>query len=48
MEIILKKSNISKYNITQIIIKYCVSQMFLIVLVSNIKRMYDKINLVEK
>ena len=49
MEIMLgKKGNISKYNIIQIIFKCCVSQMYLIVLLPNIKRMYDQIDMIEK
>ena len=43
-----KKGNIFKYDIIQIIFKYCVSQIYLIVLLPNIKRMYDQINLIEK
>ena len=33
----LEKWNISKYNIIQIIFKYCVSQMYLTVMLSSIK-----------
>ena len=48
MEIMQKKGNIPKYNIIQIIFKLCVSQMYLIVLLLNIKRTYDQIDLIEK
>ena len=44
----LKKGNMSKYDIIQIISKFCVSQMYLIVLLPNIKRTYNQIDLVEK
>ena len=44
----LKNGNLSKYDIRQIIFKCCVSQMYLIVLLPNIKCMYDQINLIEK
>ena len=44
----MKKVNMSKYDIIQIIFKFCVSQMYLIVILPNIKRMYDQIGLVEK
>ena len=46
MEIMLEKK--SKYDIIQIIFKCCVSQMYLILLLPNIKHMYDQINLIEK
>ena len=49
MEIMLeKKGNISKKDIIQIIFKCCVSHMYLIVILSNIKLTYDQINLIEK
>ena len=44
----LKKGNILKYDIRQIIFKCCVSQMYFVVLLPNIKRMYNQINLIEK
>ena len=47
MEIMQKKGNISKYDIIQIIFKLYVSQIYLIVLLPNIKRMYDRIDLTE-
>ena len=43
-----KKVNMTKYDIIQIIFKCCVSQMCLIVILLNIKRMYDQINMIEK
>ena len=43
-----KKVNISKYDIIQIIFKCRVSQMYLIVLLLNIKHMYDHIDIIEK
>ena len=43
-----KKGNIPKYDRMQVIFKCCVSQMHLIVLLPNIKRTYDHINLIEK
>ena len=43
-----KKGNMSKYDIIQIIFKFCVSQMYLIVLLPNIKRMYNQIDLIVK
>ena len=49
MEVIIKKKgNVSKYDIIQIIFKCCVLQMYLIVLLPNIKRMYDQIDQIEK
>ena len=49
MERILeKKVNMSKYDIIQIIFKFRVSKMYLIVLLPNIKRTYDQINLIGK
>ena len=49
MEIMLeRKGNMSKYNMIQIIFKCCVSQIYLIVMLSNMKRTYDQINLIEK
>ena len=44
----LKKGNNSEYDIIQIIFKCCESEMYLIVLLPNYKRMYDQINLIEK
>ena len=38
----------SKYDIIQILLKYCVSQMYIIVVLHNIKRTYDEINQIEK
>ena len=38
----------SKYDIRQIIFKFRVSQMYLIVMLPNIKRMYDQIDQIEK
>ena len=35
-----------KYDIIQIIFKFCVSQMYLIVLLYKIKRTYDQINMI--
>ena len=43
-----KKGNISKYDIIQIKFKCCVSQMYLILMLPNIKSMYDHINLTKK
>ena len=37
-----------KYDMIQIIFKFCVSQMYLIVLLPNIKRMHNQIDLIEK
>ena len=49
MEIMLqKKGNIPKYDIRQIIFKCCVSQMYLIVLLPNIKHRYGQIDLIKK
>ena len=44
----LEKLNMLKYDIRQIIFKCCVSHMNLIVLLPNIKRTYNQINLIEK
>ena len=44
----MKKVNMSKYDIIQIIFKFCVSQMYLIVLLPTIKRMYYEIDLIKK
>ena len=45
LEIILeKKGNKSEYNIIQIIFKCCESNMYLILLLPNIKRTYDQID----
>ena len=43
-----KKGNISKYDIIQIIINIYVLEMYLIVLLLNIKSMYDQIDPIEK
>ena len=43
-----KKGNKSEYDIIQIIFKCCVSQMYLMVLLPNIKLMYDQIDQIEK
>ena len=48
MEIIPKKGDISKYDMIQIILKCCVSQMYLIVMSPNIKHMHDQIDHIEK
>ena len=49
MEIMLeKKGNMLKYDIIHIVFKCCVSQMYPIVMLPNIKRTYDQINLIEK
>ena len=48
MEIMLKKENISKYDIILIVFKFSISQMYLIVPLPNIKRMYNQIDLIEK
>ena len=48
MEIMLKKENMSKCDIIQIIFKCCVSQMYLIIMLHNIKLTYDQIDTVEK
>ena len=49
MEIMLIKiRNMFKYDIIQIIFKCCVSQMYLIVLLPNIKHTYDHIDLNKK
>ena len=37
-----------KYDIMQIIFKCCVSQMYLIVLLTDIKLTYNQINLIKK
>ena len=39
-----KKGNKPEYNIIQIIFKCCVSNMYLIVMLPNIKHMYDQID----
>ena len=44
----LKKGNLSKYDIIQIIFKCCVSKFYLIVMLPTTKRTYDQINLIEK
>ena len=38
----------SKYGILQIIFKLCVSQMYRILLLPNIKHTYDHIDMIEK
>ena len=48
MEIMLKKGNIPKYDIIQIIFKGCVSQNYPIALPPNIKRTHDQINQVKE
>ena len=48
MEIILKKGNKPEYDIIQIIFKCCVSKMYLIVLLPNIKHMYDQIDQIDQ
>ena len=48
MEIMIKILNKSKYTIIYIMFKCCVSQMYLIVLVPNIKCTYYQIDLIEK
>ena len=44
----LEKGNMSKYNIIHIIFKFCVSQIYLIVMLPNIKLTYDQIGPIEK
>ena len=44
----MQKKNMSKYDIINIIFKCCVSQMYIIVLLPNIKRMYDQIDQIGK
>ena len=48
MVIMLKKGNMSEYAIIKIILKCYVSYMYLIVLSLNLKRTYDKIDLMKK
>ena len=49
MEIMIEKNkNMSKYDIIQVIFKCCVSQMYLVVLLSNYKHMYDWIDMIKK
>ena len=43
-----KKGNMLKYDIINIIFKCCALQMYIIVLLPNIKRMYDQIYLIKK
>ena len=43
-----KKGNKSKYNIMQIIFKCCEPEMYLTVVLTNYKRTYNQINLIEK
>ena len=42
-----KKGNKPEYDIIQIIFKCCESKMYLIVLLPNIKRTYDQIDLIK-
>ena len=44
----LKKRNKLEYDIIQIIFKCCESNMYLIVLLPNIKSTYNQIDLIEK
>ena len=37
-----------KYDIIQIVLKFCGSKVYFIVLIPNIKRMYDQIDQIEK
>ena len=48
MEIMQKKGNMLKYDIRQIIFKCYVSHMYIILLLPNIKCMYDQIDQIEK
>ena len=43
-----KKENMSKHDKILIIFKFCVSKMYLIVLLPNIKCTYDQINQIDK
>ena len=43
-----KKRNMSIYDMIQRIFKCCVSQMYVIVLLPNLKRMYKKIDKIGK
>ena len=43
-----RKENISKYDIIQITFKFCVSQMYLIVLLPNKKHTYNHINIIKR
>ena len=44
----LKKVDKSEYDIIQIILKCCESEMYIIVQLPNYKRTYNQINLIEK
>ena len=44
----LKRGNRLEYDIIQIIFKLCESNMYLIVLLPNMKRTYDQIDPIEK
>ena len=44
MKTMQKKGNIPKYDMRQIIFKYCVSQMYFIVLLTNIKRTHIRLD----
>ena len=46
--ILKKKGNVLKYDIILIIFKYCVSQMYLIVLLPNLKHTYDQIDQIDE
>ena len=43
-----KKKNMSKHDIILIIFKWCASKIYLIVLIPNLKCMYDEINQIDK
>ena len=45
---LLKKVKMSKYDIIQIIFKCCVSQMYLTVLLPNLKLTYNQIDFIRK
>ena len=47
LEIMFKNNKKTEYDIIQIIFKLCVSNMYLILLLPNIKCKYDQINLIE-
>ena len=42
------KGNMSKYDIILIILKYCVSQIYLIALLPNLKHTHDYIDQIDK
>ena len=48
MVILLKKGSMPKHDIIVIILKFYVSKMYLIVLLPNLKRMYDQIDRMDK